>query len=182
MRFLKVIFLALLLLFVAMPLLAQNNSVVDIGVGYSGVRSTVAGSEWFHGGAGQFVWHVWDRFGLVGDLGASHNGSPQINSTLVTGLGGVHASLVNTKHVEIFGEGLLGGARVGATFKELTAKTTQTSFALAMGGGMDVHLSQHFSLRLINAQYLETRFGSGVQNNLRVQAGLVIHLGSKGTN
>jgi predicted metalloprotease with PDZ domain len=58
---------------------------------------------------------------------------------------------------------------------------------MAYGGGLDVRLSDHFSIRIAQADYLYTKHdfslgASGVarhQNNLRVSAGLVVTFGGR---
>jgi outer membrane protein OmpA-like peptidoglycan-associated protein/opacity protein-like surface antigen len=54
--------------------------------------------------------------------------------------------------------------------------TTATSFALAPGGGVDLSLSPHWSVRLVEAEYLRTGFPNGstnTQNQLQIGAGIV---------
>ena len=49
-------------------------------------------------------------------------------------------------------------------------------FAMTAGGGLDVTLSHHFSLRAVQADYFLTRFsnsGNDRQNNFRIGAGIV---------
>jgi hypothetical protein len=51
---------------------------------------------------------------------------------------------------------------------------------MALGGGVDVHVAHHFSVRPVQVDYLLTRFnefGNGAQNqtNLRVSTGVVFH-------
>jgi hypothetical protein len=56
---------------------------------------------------------------------------------------------------------------------------TETAFAMALGGGVDVRVGGPFSVRLGQLDYLMTRFGDTRQNNFRFSAGVVIGLGSK---
>jgi len=55
-------------------------------------------------------------------------------------------------------------------------------FAWAVGGGLDVKLSNRIAYRLIDAEYLMTRAdglsGRGV-NNLRLSTGVAFQFGSK---
>jgi hypothetical protein len=51
---------------------------------------------------------------------------------------------------------------------------TSTSFADALGGGLDYHLIPLLSWR-IQADALQTRFFNGTQNNVRISTGIVIH-------
>jgi opacity protein-like surface antigen len=48
-----------------------------------------------------------------------------------------------------------------------------TSFAMAFGGGVDVRLTKNIDLRLIQADYTPTFFGSGRQDNFRISIGVV---------
>jgi hypothetical protein len=50
----------------------------------------------------------------------------------------------------------------------------------AAGGGLDIGLTRHIAVRAFEADYYLTRFDNGVndhQNNLRIDAGVVIRLG-----
>ncbi len=48
-----------------------------------------------------------------------------------------------------------------------------TSFALALGGGVDFRVGKRIDLRLIQVDYTPTFFGSGRQNNFRISTGIV---------
>jgi hypothetical protein len=50
----------------------------------------------------------------------------------------------------------------------------QTSFAGAIGGGVDLHVAPLFSWRVIQADDVATRFFGGTQHSLRLSTGLVI--------
>lgn len=50
---------------------------------------------------------------------------------------------------------------------------TNTSFATALGGGLDYRLVRFLAVRL-EVDYLQTRFFSTTQNNLRLSPGLVL--------
>jgi outer membrane protein OmpA-like peptidoglycan-associated protein/opacity protein-like surface antigen len=62
---------------------------------------------------------------------------------------------------------------------------SETSFALTAGGGLDYRVSHRFALRLIQAEYLLTRFedptspthDNAFQNNIRLSAGIVFRFG-----
>jgi hypothetical protein len=71
----------------------------------------------------------------------------------------------------------------GALFRGFASSLTQAgntyiiddaqSFALALGGGLDVRAGRRFDIRLIQADYLPTFFGSTRQDNLRLSFGVV---------
>jgi hypothetical protein len=96
-------------------------------------------------------------------------------------LGGVQfkARQSESRRVAPFAHVLAGGAlfRGFASSRTQTGNTflidDATSFALAVGGGLDVRAGKHFDLRLIQADYLPTFFGGTRQDNLRLSFGVV---------
>lgn len=55
-----------------------------------------------------------------------------------------------------------------------TRKRADTAFAMAFGGGLDVHAGDHIDVRVIQVDYLPTFFNSDRQDNFRVGAGVKI--------
>jgi hypothetical protein len=53
-------------------------------------------------------------------------------------------------------------------------KRADTAFAMAFGGGLDVHAGEHVDVRVIQVDYLPTFFNSERQDNFRVGAGVKI--------
>jgi len=84
----------------------------------------------------------------------------------------VHAFLFGPQvswpaRVSPFAHVLFGGAHFdGGGF-------SGTAFASAVGGGIDTKINDRFSWRIIQGDYLITRFGSTTQNNVRVSTGIV---------
>ena len=68
-----------------------------------------------------------------------------------------------------FAEGMLGIGHVN-----VKNVTSDTSFASALGGGIDYKLIPLVALRL-EADYVQTRFFSTTQNNVQWATGIVIH-------
>lgn len=73
-------------------------------------------------------------------------------------------------------------ALFGATYQQTTASgnaffvtfpANQWGFAAAAGGGVDLKLTQNFSLRVIQGDYLVTRLANTIQSQPRVSAGLI---------
>ena len=50
---------------------------------------------------------------------------------------------------------------------------SENAFAMALGGGLDYNATSHIGIRLVQAEYLMTRFASETQNNARISAGVV---------
>jgi hypothetical protein len=53
-------------------------------------------------------------------------------------------------------------------------KKADTAFAMAFGGGLDIHASEHLDIRPIMVDYLPTFFNSTRQDNFRAGAGIKI--------
>jgi len=61
-----------------------------------------------------------------------------------------------------------------------TTSTNNTQFAMALGGGLDVSVTERISLRAIQADYVLTRLVANTnQNNIRASAGFVLKLGEQ---
>lgn len=160
----KLVFAAALLLFA--PGLARAQKVQLFG-GYSFLRlDTGAGKANLYG------WEASGTFkkswlGFTADF-SGHYGSPFGPSTsLNTFLFGPQLSLpvpVITPYVHA----LVGAAR------ESTGNLSDTTFAAALGGGLDTRISPLLSYRLLQVDYVATRFGGNTQNHLRFSTGLVI--------
>ena len=65
-------------------------------------------------------------------------------------------------------------------FLPIAGRRSDTSFAMAIGGGLDVKLADRLWLRAVQVDYVQTRFVQGYpvygranQNNVKVSAGLV---------
>lgn len=73
--------------------------------------------------------------------------------------------------VRIYEQALVGRSKIWE--KADGQSLSSSSVAGAVGIGMDVDLSKHVSLRLLQADYLFTRYASETQNNVRCTSGLV---------
>jgi hypothetical protein len=61
----------------------------------------------------------------------------------------------------------------------LNISQPEERFGVYVGGGLDVKVAPNMSLRLIQADYLMTRFSNARQDNIRISAGLVLSFGGK---
>ena len=72
---------------------------------------------------------------------------------------------IRTKRVTPFVHALFGGAHADRL----------NAFAMGLGGGLDVNASEHFAIRVIQADWLSfRRAGESVDSNVRVSAGIVL--------
>jgi opacity protein-like surface antigen len=74
--------------------------------------------------------------------------------------------------VRPFAEALFGAGHITESASGFS--NSNTSFAYAVGGGIDYHLIPLISWRL-EGDLLQTRFFSNTQNNVRISTGIVIH-------
>ena len=89
--------------------------------------------------------------------------------------------------IDPWGQVLMGGAHSKLFADAFTAagatgiSPTSTNFALTTGAGLDIHLNRTLAIRLVEADYLLTRFhnpfqGTTNQNSFRFVTGLIINL------
>ncbi|MGA8154300.1 MAG: hypothetical protein WB952_25370 [Terriglobales bacterium] len=166
----------------------------NVFIGYSYLNADlISGSRTsLNGWNGSVEGKVLPFIGLVADF-SGHYGSPSVLSgvsCIVSGgpppagcnLGNVSAS----EHNFLFGprvsfpvgkfrpfvHALIGAGHISESASGLS--TSSTSFADALGGGIDYHLIPLISWR-IQADALQTRFYSSTQNNIRISTGIAFH-------
>jgi outer membrane protein OmpA-like peptidoglycan-associated protein len=137
-----------------------------------------------NGANGGFAYNPTRYLGLVAEIGGygwdrRANGN-KLNGSTTTFLFGPRLNLRRFDHFVPFGEFLFGGANSGP---ELTGDKSQTTFALAAGGGVDVVITKNIAWRFAQIDYLMTNFSgpavapSSRQNNLRLGTGIVFRFG-----
>lgn len=72
-----------------------------------------------------------------------------------------------------FVHALFGGIRQTIEGPQISTGGAQTSFGMALGGGLDVKVAEHVALRIFQADYVRTRFGFKAENDLRLSFGAV---------
>jgi Outer membrane protein beta-barrel domain len=199
--------LGAILLF-GIPAFAQNNSSkLDIALDFSFARWNAAGNYSdtvnLYGGGGSITSFFADFFGIKGEF-TGYGSQTQIVNIRNGGGAFVPVRLNGNFFTYLFGpvvqkrsgvfkpfgEVLLGAAHTNlyanvTTNQALGTVPSSDAFAMAVGGGLDLRLNKHISLRLGEADYLLTHFnaynGSAVapffsnynQNNFRVLSGIV---------
>jgi opacity protein-like surface antigen len=112
-------------------------------------------------------------FGVVGDFGACKvTGLPSGTSAhLVNYLFGPKLTYRSRGKLSPFAQVLFGGERISGSAPGVS------SFAMAFGGGADYEMTNHVAIRVIQAEYLYTKFSGTRQNNARISAGIVYRWG-----
>ncbi|HUZ47129.1 MAG TPA: hypothetical protein VMW54_10885 [Terriglobia bacterium] len=94
-------------------------------------------------------------------------------------LSGPQLSYPHLKGVTPFAHALFGYDQTKISLPGTNLSATSSSYAMALGGGMDVKVSRHMAVRLFQADYYLTRDFGSTQNNLRFSAGLVFRFGGR---
>jgi opacity protein-like surface antigen len=207
--------LAVLLLLHARGAAAQSTPPssgppkAEVFLGYSYFRSVpspAAGNrmENLNGGTASVAWNFSEHLALVGDFagygndqldltGNSPNEPRTVDSggTMFTYLGGPRLSFWKHQRVSPFAQVLFGGVHASSVTisncsgAACTPLPSQNAFAMTAGGGLDIRLTHHFAIRIVQAEYMMTRFGSvpagggSEQNDLRLSSGLVFRFGGR---
>ena len=100
-----------------------------------------------------------------------------IDADIHTFTAGPRFTYRNEANVTPFAHALFGGARVSGSSGGLTV--SDTGWAMNLGGGVDWNVNERFSVRLIQADALVTRFNGNREVDPRLSFGVVIKFGSK---
>ena len=112
---------------------------------------------------------------LAADFSDTSGSFQGANTHLRTYLGGPQLRFPGP--VSPFAHFLVGGAHesIGiGTGPLITSGPTQSAFATALGGGIDLMVLPFISIRPVQIDYLLTHFNSKTQNQPRVSAGIVL--------
>jgi outer membrane protein OmpA-like peptidoglycan-associated protein/opacity protein-like surface antigen len=180
---------------------------LELFLGYSNVlatpRSLANRIVDVQGGDTNIAFNFNRYLGLVGDFAGYHAhtltfNDPGVASVDVGADGKVFTYMAGPRlsfrrpRFTLFGQALFGDANARqVTINSCTGSPSciglpsENSFAMALGGGLDVNLSRHIALRLIQAEYLMTRFTdpsstagtTGARNNVRLSSGIVFRFG-----
>src|SRR5271154_3232773 len=164
---------------------AQDSPKIEAFGGYSYLRANDFNTgENFNGGSGSLAYNFTPMLGVVADFGGYHWSQFGVDATAVTYLFGPKVAL---RHGPItpFAQALFGGAHIGLSGNECdTARVhregncegfsgSDNSFSMAIGGGLDWNATTHIGIRVIQAEYLMTRFGDETQNNALISTVVV---------
>jgi hypothetical protein len=109
--------------------------------------------------SGEYKFAPW--FGGVGEVGGDYGGGSSVTTFLVGPQVSFPARISPFAHI------LIGGAHYNQP------GFGDTSFATSLGFGIDAKIAPAFKWRIIEGDYVTTRFGGGVQNNARISTGIV---------
>jgi hypothetical protein len=174
------LFLLPLLMLLPSAGFSQENPKVEVFGGYSFFRA----SQYdylvtnLHGFDASVAGNLNSWLGVEGDFGG-HFGSPSVGPFRVpyldvnvfTFMGGPRLTYRGSSAVTPFAHALIGTTRASAG--AFGIGYGKSALSTALGGGIDIRLSEHVAVRAIQADYLMTRFFDERQNNVRVSSGIV---------
>jgi opacity protein-like surface antigen len=109
----------------------------------------------------------------TGTSGSLFGSSSPWKETLFTYMAGPRVSY--RRRLAPFAQALFGGAHFSGN--RPGASTSGNAFSVSGGIGLDLNVSKHVSLRLIQPEFLWTHFGRSSDNQLRIQTGIVLKFG-----
>jgi outer membrane immunogenic protein len=164
----------------------QNQGELSVAVTYNASRAnlTTGNSFWMQGGSVELAGQFGYGFSMVASVSGLHAGSLPVQQNLVTVVFGPRYTWVTHrgKHpLRLFGE-VLGGEADGFYGVYPAPVNGPASSALSVafktGGGVDLGISRHLDVRLLQADWLRTQLPNSttnVQNFLLIGAGVVLH-------
>jgi hypothetical protein len=182
----------------------RGTTKVELFLGYSYLHAMPATDEnrmvWLNGGSASIAYNFNRYLGLVGDFGGFADSEVKLNignsSSVVDSSGkaytylfGPRVSFRNHTRITPFAQALFGGMHASevtlsnCTGGGCTPLPAENKFAMTAGGGLDIGVSRHFAVRLVQAEYLMTSFknlGTGAdarQNDMRLSSGIVFRFG-----
>ena len=189
------IFANLLLLSLSSAAVAQQkpSNTIDASITFSELRANApvggCGCFWMPGGTGELSYPVWKNFSALAEVAGHSTGNVpgfNVGLSLVSGMGGLRMRVPNHTRFQPFAQVLFGGVHgFDSYFPAPIGKlptSYDTSFAMAVGGGLDIAVSRHVWIRALKADYnysaLRNLQGDN-QNQLRIGAGIVFRGGGK---
>jgi opacity protein-like surface antigen len=168
----------------AIPAMAQETPRREFFMGYGYVRPE-GGKANLSGWHASFASNVNSWVGLAVEL----NGEYGTQTLSVTGSNGQPASVKSrvdfhslafgprftyrrSEAFTPFAHVLVGAAR-GNWKSPASVAGEETTLGIAAGGGLDTKVANKVSLRMIQAEWVRTRFGSSSQDALRIATGVL---------
>jgi hypothetical protein len=168
----------------------SGHQEVDLAVTYTAQYSNLVSDPtfWHQGGSIELSTQTYRGFGAAANIAGTQIGNAAnsgVGLSMVTATFGPRYTWyrpigsARKKSVAIFGQGLIGEAHGFNSYFPTAAGslTDYNSFALQVGGGVDIGLSRHFAVRAVQADWIRTQFPNSttnIQNTLRIGAGVVL--------
>jgi outer membrane protein OmpA-like peptidoglycan-associated protein len=174
----KLVLFALLLCISSVMAIAQEFPRAEIFGGYSYFRCDTQGDDVccnLNGWNASAAINANKYFGVVADFGGYYG---TIDSDVDLR---IHSVMIGPKftlrseRVTPFAQALFG--YVHPNVKSGGVTDTENDFGMSFGGGLDINVSDHISVRPIQVEYFPVKSGGDFLNNLRYSAGIVFKAG-----
>ena len=176
--------IALVLLFATLGFAQVPAGNVFFGYSYLSADQNTGGGANLNGWEGSVEGKVAPLLGIVADV-SGHYGSQDF-ALVCAGPLCSPSNLSSSTHSFLFGprlsfsvgkfrpfaHALFGGSHISGSATGIS--DSDTSFAYAVGGGLDYHLAPLISWR-VQGDALQTRFFGGTQSNARISTGIAVH-------
>jgi hypothetical protein len=165
------------------------DGVVSLAITFDAAKSNLTSSHsfWLEGGSADFNVTLTHGLGLTAsvgglDTGNSGDGVPLKLGVLTFGPSYGLRTHLGKHPADLFVHGLVGSVKAfNGVFPAAGGATHgANSLAAKAGGGVDLTLSPHLSVRLFEVNWLRTELPNAttnVQNDLVLSAGIVFHAG-----
>jgi opacity protein-like surface antigen len=185
---------------IAQPAREKPANTFDVSATFSELRANAPVNScscfWMAGGTGEISYPVWRNFSAVAEVAGHTTGNiPGFNAglSLLSGMGGIRLRVPTHTRFQPYVQALFGGVHGFDSYFPVPAGTPigvdrafalsyDTSFAYAVGGGVDVAVSRHIWIRALKADYnySELRNLQGDrQNQFRIGAGILFRSAGK---
>lgn len=162
------------------PTAAERTPRVEFYGGYAFTRFDDGGSGTnLQGGMGSFGWNVKPWLQVVADTSYSVVTLSGTKNVLYGNHFGprIYPRGRHRLGMSPFVEALFGGSRLDTKVSGASGyNTSDNTFSIKAGGGLDMRLSRYFEVRVVDADYYRTSFGGVTQNNYWISTGIVLRL------
>jgi hypothetical protein len=118
-------------------------------------------------------------FGGEFDARGAYGSQPSLSTRIHAFTYGPRFSFRRIPHVVPYVHILVGAALFNAVANQSGPSASIAAVAVIPGASIDVNVSQRLAIRLLQLDYMMTRFYSQRQDNAAVSAGFVFHFGNK---
>jgi hypothetical protein len=177
-RFLAILAVYLPLLLIPAALQAQDAPRIQVFAGYSHLQFDsktlgFANDSGLNGATGSVAYNFVPQFGLRGEIYGEYGSKLRVAGWQIGPQG-----LYQRWGVTMFGHLLFGKGQTRVTTPIETTEQSGRSFDV--GGGFDFPVGSHFSIRVIQADYLKFKTFGADQTNIKLATGLVYRWGTVG--
>ncbi len=163
----KVVVLLMGLLILGVTALAQDAAKAEVFGGYQYLRVNPGqglSGENFNGWNGAVTGFAHHWLGITGDLSGAYKNGVHV----YTFMGGPTLTPTREHSVAPFVHALFGDVHASG------GGVSDNAFGMALGGGLNLFGAHgHIGVRLVQADYLMSRFASATQNNVRLSTGVL---------